>query len=80
MATGRALAFRLHVPVVSDPAVDFRVDGQRLELREGETWYVNVNLPHGVENGSPRPRVHLILDCTVNDWLRALFRDGEQFV
>lgn len=73
-------ALRLHVPIVSDPAVAFTLNGRRLALREGETWYVNVNLPHRVENRSQRPRVHLIVDCTVNDWLRGLFKSTADFV
>ena len=64
---------RLHVPVSTNPAVAFFLNGERLHMREGECWYLNLNLPHRVENQSVTDRVHLVIDCTVNDWLRDLF-------
>ncbi|HEX6292354.1 MAG TPA: aspartyl/asparaginyl beta-hydroxylase domain-containing protein, partial [Herpetosiphonaceae bacterium] len=64
---------RLHVPVYTNPDVAFFLDGERLDMREGECWYLNLNLRHRVENQSATDRVHLVIDCTVNDWLRSLF-------
>jgi hypothetical protein len=63
---------RLHIPVVTHPDVKFILDGERLVMAEGECWYTNVNLPHRVENQSPIDRVHLVIDCTVNEWLHDL--------
>ncbi len=60
---------RLHVPVVTNPAVAFFVNGERVPMQEGETWYVNVNLPHRVDNESDTDRIHLVIDCVVNEWL-----------
>ncbi len=60
---------RLHVPVVTNPAVAFFVNGERVPMQEGETWYANVNLPHRVDNGSDTDRIHLVIDCIVNEWL-----------
>jgi quercetin dioxygenase-like cupin family protein len=42
-------------------------------MREGESWYVNFNLPHRVLNLGETARVHLVLDCVLNDWLRSQF-------
>ncbi len=67
---------RLHVPVQTNPAVEFYLDGERVPLREGETWYLNVNLPHRVTNNSSQYRVHIVADCVVNDWLRRLFESS----
>jgi hypothetical protein len=64
---------RLHVPIVTDPAVEFVLDGRRVDLGPGDCWYLNLNLPHRVANRSLRRRVHLVIDCVVNDWLRAEF-------
>ncbi len=64
---------RLHVPVATSPEVEFWLNGNRVELQPGETWYLNVNLPHRVENQSSEHRVHMVIDCVVDDWLRALF-------
>ena len=60
---------RVHIPVVTDPAVAFFVNGERVLMQEGETWYVDVNLPHRVDNASDIDRIHLVVDCVVNDWL-----------
>jgi hypothetical protein len=65
---------RLHVPIVTDPEVEFVLDGRRVALGPGECWYLNLNLPHRVANRSPRRRVHLVIDCVVDDWLRAQFQ------
>lgn len=65
---------RLHVPVQTNPEVEFLLNGVQVRLGEGETWYLNVNLPHSVANRGSQHRVHLVVDCVVNDWLRELFR------
>ncbi len=64
---------RLHIPVFTNPQVVFLLDDVRVEMREGETWYLNVNFFHSVTNNSPQDRIHLVIDCVVNDWLRAFF-------
>ena len=64
---------RVHIPVRTNPDVVFMLDGQRLVLAEGEAWYLNVNLPHSVRNDGLADRVHLVIDCVVNDWLREIF-------
>jgi hypothetical protein len=63
---------RIHVPIVTDPRVEFFVDSRRLVMNEGECWYINFNLPHRVYNRSDADRVHLVMDCVVNDWLRSM--------
>ena len=64
---------RLHVPVITNKAVEFISDGIVLEMNEGDCWYVNAGLPHSVANRGTTDRVHLVLDCAVNDWLRSFF-------
>lgn len=63
---------RLHVPIVTNAGVDFFLDGRRVELNEGECWYLDFNLPHAVENRGLTDRIHLVIDCVVNDWIREL--------
>jgi quercetin dioxygenase-like cupin family protein len=63
---------RVHIPVVTSPLVEFYLDNRRIQMREGETWYLNFNLPHRIYNGSEIDRVHLVIDCLVNDWLRSM--------
>lgn len=64
---------RLHVPIRTAPEVLFHIDGEAVHFSQGDTWYLNANCLHAVENGSAIDRVHLALDCVPNPWLDALF-------
>lgn len=66
---------RLHIPIETSPEVEFMLDGERIEMRPGELWYLNVNLPHRVANRGSSCRTHLVIDCEVNDWVRNLFQN-----
>ena len=65
---------RLHVPVHTNTAVEFILDGEAQILGEGECWYLNFDLGHRLANRGDADRVQLIIDLRVNDWLAALFR------
>jgi hypothetical protein len=69
---------RIHIPVVTDAAVEFYVCGERLLLEEGRCYYVNVNLPHRVNNRSSISRVHLVIDAEVNDWVHRIFHENSR--
>jgi hypothetical protein len=69
---------RLHLPIFTNPLVEFYLNNVRLEMREGECWYINANLPHRVANKGDSDRIHLVVDCLVNDWLISIFDSGEQ--
>jgi quercetin dioxygenase-like cupin family protein len=62
---------RIHVPVVTSDEAEFYLGGRRVVMRAGESWYLNFNLPHRVENNGATDRIHLVVDCVVNDWLRS---------
>jgi aspartyl/asparaginyl beta-hydroxylase len=62
---------RLHIPLITNPRVEFFVDGQRVIMEPGECWYLNLSLPHRVQNRGAQQRIHLVVDCNVNDWLRS---------
>ena len=64
---------RLHIPIMTNPQVRFHLDGAPVEMLPGEVWYLNFNLKHSVRNDSDVDRVHLVIDCVLNDWLRSLF-------
>ena len=66
---------RIHIPIRTSARVEFYVCGERLLLEEGGCYYVNVNLPHRVNNRGTAARVHLVIDATVNDWVRRLFTE-----
>jgi hypothetical protein len=63
---------RIHVPVQTNPDVEFVVAGKRLILNEGECWYIDFSLPHRVHNRGATDRIHLVIDAQVNDWARAV--------
>ena len=60
-------AFRLHIPVRTNPEVEFLVGGQSMQMAEGECWYVNFDLPHSLVNRGTNDRVHLVVDGLVDD-------------
>ncbi len=60
---------RLHVPIVTNDDVDFRLNGTRVVLKAGECWYLRLSDPHSVENNGQEERVHLVIDAKVNAWL-----------
>jgi len=60
---------RLHVPIATDDAVEFYVDGARVGMRAGECWYLDLSRPHRVQNRGARDRIHLVIDCEVSEWL-----------
>lgn len=64
---------RLHVPVRTNPDVEFLVGGQPVRMAEGECWYVNFDLPHALANRGTTDRVHLVIDLIVDDAVRAWF-------
>jgi hypothetical protein len=68
---------RLHVPIISNADVVFFLDAHRIEMNEGECWYLDLSLPHWVENRSAVDRIHLVIDCEVNEWLRELLATAE---
>ncbi|SRR6266545_3253266 len=63
---------RLHIPITTNPDVQFFLDAHPLELQAGECWYLNLSLPHWIENRGATDRIHLVIDCQLNEWLRDL--------
>jgi len=61
----------LHIPIVTNEEVDFRLNGEQVILREGECWYLRLSDLHSVENNGQFDRVHLVIDAVVNDWLES---------
>lgn len=65
--------FRIHIPVITNPEVEFILDNQRLIMNEGECWYINANFKHSVANKGKEDRIHLVIDGIRNEWTDALF-------
>lgn len=67
---------RLHIPVITNPDVEFNLAGERQVWQEGELWYGDFSLPHSVYNKSDTTRVHLVIDVAVDENLLKLFKPG----
>jgi len=68
---------RLHVPLFTNPDVEFFIEEQRVTMEPGTCWYINANLTHRVANHGDTDRIHLVVDCGVDDWLRGLFAGAQ---
>jgi aspartyl/asparaginyl beta-hydroxylase (cupin superfamily) len=70
----------IHIPIVTNPKVEFFLNQKRLAMNEGECWYLNLNLLHRVENSGATERIHLVIHCIVNQWVRQMlkFEDADQ--
>jgi len=66
-------SFRLHIPIITNPEVEFILDGKRLVMNEGECWYIDANFEHSVANRGKQDRIHLVIDGIRNDWTDDLF-------
>jgi hypothetical protein len=66
---GRA---RIHIPVVTNPQTSFYLNGSKVPMREGESWYLRLCDPHAARNDGSDDRIHLVIDAIVDAWLRRL--------
>lgn len=69
---------RIHFPIFTNRQVEFIIEEERLEMKEGESWYINANRMHSVANLGTTDRIHLVIDCQVNDWLKKVFDQSEK--
>lgn len=57
-----ALSHKIHVPLISDPAIKFRERQDSFYLEPGYAYEVNNLIPHGAVNDSRIDRIHLIFE------------------
>ncbi len=67
---------RLHIPITTNPDLEFYHCDDIVTMNAGECWYMNFTLRHKVINKGESDRVHIVMDCYVNDWLRDLFKEA----
>lgn len=75
--TANGQIVRLHLPIITDPAVMFtswNLDDQptHAHMSHAEWWYLDVRKPHAARNDSTVERVHLVVDAVCNDWVREM--------
>lgn len=71
--TGASLNDRLrfHVPVITNPDVDFRVSHERVRMTPGDLWCLDTSYRHSVHNGGSETRIHIVVECTITPKIRA---------
>ena len=57
---------RIHIPILSDPAVKFTLDHKDYYLEPGYGYEINNQLVHDVRNESNIDRIHMIID--LKEW------------
>ena len=62
---------RMHVPITTNPEVEFLLNGKRVDMSPGSCWYLRLADRHAVANSGATDRVHLVIDALMNDWLKA---------
>ena len=67
-------AVRLHIPIRTSDAVEFVLNGSRVQMAEGDCWYLRLSDPHSVYNGSGIRRVHMVVDAPVGPGVAGFFR------
>lgn len=67
---------RFHVPIVTNPEVEFLLNGAPVPLTAGSVWYLRLSDPHSVVNRGATDRVHLVIDAEANAWVRECLSRG----
>jgi mannose-6-phosphate isomerase-like protein (cupin superfamily) len=67
---------RFHIPVVTNPYVEFYLNGERVVLEAGSCWYLRLADPHRVVNGGSTDRVHMVIDAEANDWVGSVLQQA----
>lgn len=57
---------RYHVPLISDPGVQFHCGDESVNMTPGTVWWFNGHLDHSVVNNSASDRLNLIIDCRIS--------------
>ncbi|HCB40669.1 MAG TPA: hypothetical protein DEP79_13290 [Gammaproteobacteria bacterium] len=67
---------RLHIPIVTDPRVEFSIGDEAVYWKPGEFWFGDFSKPHSLRNKSDVTRVHLVMDCPITAETLELFPDA----
>lgn len=66
---------RIHIPVTSNEEVYFYVNGERVQMQNGECWFADITQFHEVENRSDTDRLQLMMDCELNEWWENILKE-----
>lgn len=65
---------RLHIPIVTNRFSTMIVGDARIHLAAGYMWKLNPAHRHGAGNFGKEDRIHILIDCYMNDALKSLLR------
>ncbi|MGF7150718.1 hypothetical protein FHS96_004376 [Sphingomonas zeicaulis] len=68
---------RVHVPIITSPAVSFSCAGETVHMAAGECWVFDTFQMHCVRNGGDDKRVHLVLDTVGGETLWDLVAEAQ---
>lgn len=63
---------RFHIPLQTNDQVFFNVAGERLIMAPGTLWALDTSYVHSVRNDGKEVRVHIVIECEVNSWVKSL--------
>lgn len=66
---------RLHLPIQTNKDAQIILSGHQINLGYGFLWKLNPQVPHGACNKGSTARIHLIIDCYVEEKLENLIND-----
>lgn len=72
---------RVHIPVITNPGVQFSCGGETVHMQAGECWVLDTFRRHQVRNTGREQRIHLVLDTVGGEHLWDLIeaaRRGEE--
>lgn len=64
------MARRTHIPIITNPDVDFIIEDETINMKTGECWEINNNRFHAVNNRSKNDRVHLLIDILPDSFFK----------
>ena len=67
---------RVHVPLRTDPSVEFLCGDARVHMSAGSAWVFDTWRQHNVINRSSAERIHLVIDTVGGEGLTALLDGG----
>jgi hypothetical protein len=69
---------RLTIPIFTNEAVEFFLNGNPVPMKPGECWYLRLTDPHRVINAGTTERINMTIDMVPNEWVRALLMDEQE--
>jgi len=68
---------RIHIPVITNPGVEFTCGGETVHMAPGECWVFDSFQRHEVHNRGSETRVHLVLDTVGGGRIHELVEASE---